>query len=40
MAEAKKCVNTHLIKEAGKLVCPLKFTLAMNIIDDTRWDDK
>ena len=32
--------NTHLIKEACKLVCPLKFTLAMDVIDDTGWDDK
>jgi hypothetical protein len=32
--------STHLIKEACKLVCPLKFTLAMDVIDDTGWDDK
>ena len=29
------CQNTHLIKEACKLICPLKFTLAMDVIDDT-----
>jgi hypothetical protein len=34
------CENTHLVKEAGKLVCPLKFPFAMNVIDDTRWNDK
>ena len=34
------CEDTHLIKEAGKLVCPLKFTFAMNVIDDTGRNDK
>jgi hypothetical protein len=31
----EKYETTHLIKEAGELVCPLKFTSAMNVIDDT-----
>jgi len=30
----------HLIKETGKLVCPLKFALAVNVIDDTNQDSK
>jgi len=30
----------HLVKETGKLVCPLKFALAMNVIDDTNHDSK
>jgi hypothetical protein len=32
--------STHLIKEARKLVCPLKFTLAVDVINDAGWNDK